>query len=237
MTRWAICAAMQFILVSAFSQTPPTIQTHTEDERRLPRVDFVKDEATLTEAITAIALETHAPIGVILGRNKTSACSTMYKFDLHEVGTKRSLETVAHEAQYTVTEENGVVLVTAPDVTPRQRMVLAHRFAEFKTDKNTTMPMISAELAGWLWSEVDHGTGWAASIMGSMDDLRISLPASMPNISAEEIANRVVTSGAGGIWIAKINPDRATGAEDDLISFYSYANPELLKSEISCGPN
>jgi hypothetical protein len=199
-------------------------------------VDFVKDEATLTEAITAIALQTRAPIGIIFGRDRTSACSTMDRFDLHEMGAKRSLETVAHEAQYTVSEENGVLLVTAPDVTPRQRMVLAHRFAEFKTDKSKTMPEISADLAGWLWSEVDHGTGWVASILGSVDDPHISLPASMPNVSAEEIANRVVTTGAGGIWIAKINPDRATGPEGDLISFYSYANPELLKKEISCGP-
>jgi hypothetical protein len=231
-----VYAAVSLALASVFCQTAPLIQAHAEDERRLPEVDFVKDEATLTEAIKAIALQTRAPIGVILGRDKTGACSSMYKFDLHEIGTKRSLETVAREAQYTVSEENGVVLVTDPDVTPRQRMVLDHRFAEFKTDKNKTMPEISADLAGWLWSEVDHGTGWVASVLGSMDDPRISLPASMPNISAEAIANRVVMMGAGGIWIAKISPDRATGPEDDLISFYSYGNPERFKSEISCGP-
>jgi len=65
-TRWMVYAAVSLALASAFCQTAPVIQAHAEDERRLPEVDFVKDEATLTEAITAIALQTRAPIGVIL---------------------------------------------------------------------------------------------------------------------------------------------------------------------------
>ena len=155
--RWSIYGALPMLLASAFCQTVAPLQARTEDERRLPRVDFVKEEATLTEAITAIGLQTRMPIGVILGRNKISACSTMYRFDLHEVGAQRSLETVAHEARYSVTQTGGVIVLTAPDVTPRQRMVLAHRFADFKGPQNTSMQMISAQLSGWLWVDVDHG--------------------------------------------------------------------------------
>ena len=57
----------------------------------------------------------------------------------------------------------------------------------------------------------------------------------MKAVTTEEIANRVVTIGAGGIWIAKINPDGANGPMDEVISFYSYSNPEILKNDISCG--
>jgi hypothetical protein len=199
-----------------------------------PQVTFTKFRATVLEAVTAVGLQTHVPIGIIFGHDKTAFCNAQSDFDLREVNVEGALLLAAQRAHYFLTQENGEFFLIAADITPRQHAVLDHRFAEFKPPQNAVPAMISAQLAGWLWVDLDHGDGYGGSTLYSVGEPRISLPASMRNVTTEEIANRVVTTGAGGLWIAKINPEKATGPQDELISFYSYGNPELFKTEITC---
>ena len=209
-------------------------QAHEQQKQKIrSHVDYI-GRVTALDAIVAVGLETQTPIGIVPGRDTISLCQSQYPFDLRGMDASTALLDIARRAQYSIIEENGVFIISAPDTTPRQLEVLDHRFAEFKPGAKQTMHMLSFQLSGWLWSEVAHGQGFAGSILDNPDAQKISLPPVLKNITTKEIANRIVTAGKGGMWISKVTPDRSTNLDDISLEFESYGDTDQLKREISC---
>jgi hypothetical protein len=201
-------------------------------EAKDTQVDLVQRNATLLETITAVGLQTHVPIGVVLGGKDDVLCKTRRSFSFKDTPPRSALEQAASLVNYSVEERNGVLLLTAPDVTAHQRQWLTHRFERFPAEART-MHLLSADLSGWLWSEVDHGGSWGTSIGDSAQAYKIDLPL-LENMTTEEIADRVVTTGPGGMWILHATPGVPHGFEDDRIDFYSWSEPIQVRSEASC---
>jgi hypothetical protein len=204
-----------------------------QSERVHSQVNYV-GRVTALDAIVAVGLQTHTPIGIVPGRDTKSLCRSQYPFDLGGMDVSAALLDIAHRAQYSLAEENGVFIITASDTTPRQLEVLGHRFKEFKPGTEQTMHMLTFQLSGWLWAEVAHGEGYGGSILDNPAAPKISLPPVLENITTQEIADRVITNGKGGMWISKINPDSAKELDDFSIEFESYGDADQLKREILC---
>jgi hypothetical protein len=71
MTR-AICAAMQFILLSAFSQPALRLSSAWPQEVFHQKRAFDAKTVTPLVAIREIGLQSHAPIGIVFGANQSA---------------------------------------------------------------------------------------------------------------------------------------------------------------------
>ena len=224
----------------AYGQSAPEGREPSEQKQISPevsRVTFITNRATALEAITVIALQTHQPIGIVLGRDQKTLCTAQFPFDLRDMKAKEALRAVGQSVSYSASEENGAVVLTAPDVTPYQRYVLAYRFDKFLPGQRPGAQYLSVQLSGWIYSEIEHGSGgWGGS---THDTVMFDLPEVMEHVSPQEIAGRVVTSGAGGLWIAKVSPERVKPSATtfrESVSFYPYADQRQLLRDISCSP-
>lgn len=224
----------------AYGQSAPEVREQPEQKQISPevsRVTFTTNRATALEAITVIALQTHQPVGIVLGRDQKRLCTAQFPFDLRDMKAKEALRAVSQSVGYSASEENGAVVLTAPDITPYQRYVLAYRFAKFLPGPQPGAQLLSAQLSALILIEIDHWKGgWGAS---THDTTTFDLPEVMENVTPREIADRVVTSGAGGLWIAKISPERvkpSAATFRESVSFYPYADQRQLLRDISCSP-
>ena len=100
---WAESCA--FRSAQALEKQPERVRSH---------VDYT-DRVNALEAIVAVGLQTKTPIGIIPGRDTTSICRSQYPFDLRDLDAASALLDIARRTQYSLTEENGVFLITAPD--------------------------------------------------------------------------------------------------------------------------
>jgi hypothetical protein len=75
------------------------------------------DEKTVTPlvAIREIGLQSHVPIGVVFGANQLALCTGRVSFALHEVTPRDALEEAVRSANYSVEEQDGIILLMAPD--------------------------------------------------------------------------------------------------------------------------
>jgi hypothetical protein len=141
---------------------------------------------------------------------------------------------MAQQLHYALNQEDGVFLLTAPDVTQHQLAVLNFRLHKFRSPRREMVQMISAQLSGALWVEMMHGGGIAGSILSSTDAPQVSLPRVLRDVTPLDVANRVVKLGSGGLYRSLIDPDHAGGPADLTIRFSSYGDPNQLKLDMSC---
>jgi hypothetical protein len=159
---------------------------------------------------------------------------------------ENALFAVAQQMHYTLTQEHGVFLLTAPDVTPHQQAVLRYRMRLFRSGKRDSMQSVGAHLSVALWIAMTSKTG--GSVAGSMyhpanasranaprtNVPRISLPPVLRDVTPQEVADQVVTLSPGGLYLSMIAPERADRPEDFRIRFYSYGDPDQLKLDMTC---
>ncbi len=98
---------------------------------------FDAKNVTPLVAIREIGLQSHAPIGIVIGPNQSALCAGRVSFALHEVTPRDALEEAVRSTNYSVEEQNGIILLMAPDINSHQRTLLTHRFKEFRTGRET----------------------------------------------------------------------------------------------------
>jgi hypothetical protein len=207
---------------------------------------FEAKTVTPLVAIREIGLQSHAPIGIVIGPNQSALCAGRVSFALHEVTPRDALEEAVRSTNYSVEEQDGIILLMAPDINGHQRTLLTHRFKEFQTGTKQTMHGISAQLTGSLWMEVDGASGYGGSILDSTTAYTINLPL-LEGVTTEQIADRIVTIPPGGMWILQGNtiPPLLPAAEGsttpsandsarDTIDFYSWSEPDQVRMDLTC---
>jgi hypothetical protein len=207
---------------------------------------FEAKTVTPLVAIREIGLQSHAPIGIVIGANQSALCTGRVSFALHEVTPRDALEEAVRSANYSVEEQDGIILLMAPDINSHQRKLLTHRFKEFRTEAKQTMHGISAQLTGSLWIEVDGASGYCASIGDSTTAHTISLPL-LEDVTTEQIADRIATIPPGGMWILQGNTippllpategsttPSANDSARDTIDFYSWSEPDQVRMDLTC---
>jgi hypothetical protein len=204
-----------------------------DDIRNKSDIDFLFKSLKPQDAITLIGLQTHIPIAIVLGADTSALCSRSDSYSLHEVTPRYALEQVAQTVGYAVEERDGVVMLMAPDVITHTRDLLTHRFEQFDAGGKTTMHGISETLTGWLWVEVDQAGGWGTSFGDSTQAYTITLPA-LSDVTTQEIADRVIKAGMGGMWILRAKAASDPDLHGDRIEFYSWSEPIQVRAEALC---
>jgi hypothetical protein len=183
-------------------------------------VTFKCDSATPLELIRAVGFQTRLPIGVALG-NDLDALSTKHPYDLDRVGARSALLKAIEGTGYSIRNENNVMVLIAPDMTPHQRDLLTHEYRDFKPGPNESMTELGVMLTMWMRAAMDPKLGFATSILGSTNDERFTL--SVPPVATtEQIANEIVGQGSKGIWILRVSRSLPSGELSDRVDIEPY---------------
>jgi hypothetical protein len=150
-------------------------QTSAGSDPQPGQVTF-RAEARALDAIVAIGLATHEPIGILPGQDTAALCKTRYQFNLTDMDARSALLTVAQQMQYSWYEEDGVQVLRAPDLTPRQRELIERRIPEFPAQEQQVTALLSANLGIALWAIEHPNQGYGGSIGYGTNDARLSLP-------------------------------------------------------------
>lgn len=192
--------------------------------------------ATPLEILGEIGLQTRVPIGIIPGTDAGALCRTKTTFVFLGEDPRKALDAMAQQLHYTLNQEDGVFLLTAPDVTPHQRDVLEHRFRVYRSGRKSIVQRISVQLSEALWSAFSKPApvSYAASIDHSVDAPKISLPPVLHNVTAQDIAGLAVKTEPRGIYLSRIHPSRMASPGDLAIQISSYGDPKQLKLDLRC---
>jgi hypothetical protein len=184
-------------------------------------VTFACRGASPLHAIESIGRQSRKPIGVLLGEDPTVLTKVKRSFSLTQVDAKSALMAAVEGTGYTVSETEAGFLLTAGDLTPRQRDVVARNLPGLFPVVDATMVDLGVQLSMLLETDLDHPTGFLASILSSTDDEKFSLDA-IPPSTVVEIANRIVALGTGGIWILTTDAVQRTDAWTDRLTIEPY---------------
>jgi hypothetical protein len=103
------------------------------------KVTFQCKEATPLELIRVTAFQTRIPIGLAMGRDRGVLEETKRSFNLQTVEARSALLDALRDTDYTIREENGLLVLMAGDMTARQWDLLTHQYSDFKSESNSTM--------------------------------------------------------------------------------------------------
>lgn len=228
--RWLQCVIVLLIWPGVHGQKPSA----TAAPPPIPAVVNLTQNTTVLAAIGEIGLQTRVPIGIIPGRDLAALCQAKHAFVLMNLSPESALSAMARQVHYELNQDQGVFMLTAPDVTPHQQQVMNFRLREFRSRRRETVPMIGARLSAALWSAMMHGTTYSGAIPHSVDAPRISLPRVLKNVTPLDVADRVVQLGPGGLYLSMIAPDRIESPADLKIQFSSYGDPAQFKLDMTC---
>ena len=201
-----------------------------------PLVNLSTHATSALATVAQIGLQTRSPVGIIPGRDLNTLCRLQYTFVLLGQSPEDALLAVAQQMHYALSQDHGVFLLTAPDVTPHQQAVLRYRMRLFRSGKRDVAQSIGTRLSVALWIAMNSKAvgGAGGSIHHSVDAPQISLPPVLRDVTPLEVADRVVTLSPGGLYLSMIAPERADRPEDFRIQFYSYGDPDQLKLDMAC---
>jgi hypothetical protein len=256
--RLVLATLCVFVTVAARHPTPQAAAPPVPPAPA-PALVNLSERATALAALGEIGLQTRVPIGIIPGADAGALCRTKTTFVFLGEDPRSALDAMAQQLHYTLNQEDGVYLLSAPDVTQHQLDVLDHRFGVYRTGRKLTVQTISMRLSEALWAALvkpaksaSYGHGGAVShsvarhsVAGhsvaahsvgaySVDATKISLPPVLHDVTTEEIAGLVVKSGPGGMYLSRIQPSRMASAEDLKIQISSYGDEKQLKLDMSC---
>ena len=188
--------------------------------------------STSLQAIIGIAATDKVPMGIILGVKQT-LCEPQRKFNFAGMSTLQALQKALEGTSYTVTLEQGVYEVKAPDLTQREQEVLTFQFPKFGSTP-TSMSGLGAWLTGYVLSVIEGGGGFAVDTLGSAND-EISRIPEMKDLSAPQIANEIVKLGSKGIWVMRATRcDSGPKPGSTLFEFYSYHDALPGLGKLTC---
>ena len=248
--RMVLAALCVFAALAARHPTPQTTAPPVAPAPA-PALVNLSERATALATLGEIGLQTRVPIGIIPGADAGALCRTKTTFVFLGEDPRSALDAMAQQLHYTLNQEEGVYVLSAPDVTQHQRDVLDHRFRVYRTGRKSTVQMISMRLSEVLWAALvkpakPASYGHGGSISHSVDAHSVDahsvdgrsdatlFPPVLHNVTTEEIAGLVVKSGPGGIYLSRIHPSRMASAEDLKIQISSYGDENQLKLDMSC---
>lgn len=197
--------------------------------------EFIAAKRTPLEALVAIALQTHAPMGIVFGKNQNALCENPRAFDIRNELPAEALTKIADLGGYSVTKRNNTLLVVPPDLYLWQVEVLEYRYDSFPAESGMTMAGLGARLYGSMCMSMGRVSGFAASTLHSATSQTFNTVA-MSRASTEEIANSIVNLGDKGLWVLKSKVPEPKGVLDEELRIYSYRDDAHALSQLSCDP-
>ncbi len=244
-SMWRVAAALVLAGCGVISLNAQTSQTRgcLAREEYAPvlvsnpgsKVTFRCDRASPLDLIRSVGRQSRRPIGVVLGRDPSRLSRPSHSYDVENVDARVALRKAIEGTGYTLKEENHVLVLTAGDLSPRQKDLLFHRYADFVPGKNQTMFELGFFLSISMRQAVDPKPGYAANILSSLNDERFTLEATFP-ATTEGIANRIVSLGSKGMWIFRVDPTAPPANWTDEVSvepYQHYSNRPIVQRRTS----
>jgi hypothetical protein len=173
-------------------------------------VTFECNACSATELVESAGRQTRLPIGLVLRSREESAFDAKRSFHLVGVEAKSALLAATQVIGYGLIQKENVLLIVPNDLDREEQKLLEVPVVNFKTVPNSTMLELGLALNMWMQAAIDPQPGYNLSHAGSMNDERFTF-ANVPSATTEEIANRIVQLGSGGMWILRMNAAKATG--------------------------
>lgn len=175
-------------------------------------------------------------MGLTLGL-KPALCARERNHDFTGLTTHQALESLVVQTSYKLTLVDGVYSITANDLSPMEAELQTHRFETFGSDTGT-MSYFGALITGFIRQEVEGAGGFAVNVLGNPDDENISIPV-YRNLTAPQIANRIVKQRSQGIWVMQTSQDDTKAAPAPIparatVTMYSYHDLQGRLPEIKC---
>jgi len=202
-----------------------------EQMKPINLVTFVSSDASPLDAVIATALQTHAPVGIALGERQKILCESKHHFEIKGETQRDSLVDALRGTGYSLREEQGVLVVVPPDLTPFQQELLSHHFDAFSA-AGRTMAGLGAQLTGSLWLEAGLAEGVGGSTLFSLSAKKYTL--TTPASSTEEIANMIVSLKPKGVWVFKMVHASGSVKPMPVIQIWSYVDDQESIQKISC---
>jgi hypothetical protein len=218
------------ILCSTFSQVP---EAHPSGAETGVQVSFTSKQAFALDALTAIILQAHVPIGIEFGDSENRLCGEMRAYSITNENPAEAIDKVLANTGYSIRRKDGVSLLVSPDLSGREQSLLNHIYASFPADSGSTMFGLGVQLTGWMQIEAEHAHSFAAATSRSTTSEKISI-GTLTSVSTEQIANRIVLHGQKGVWMFR---PLTTGPEDQIdyrVMILSYADNTNEIRQISC---
>lgn len=176
-------------------QILPEAAPSSADQAR--KITYSSTQSNPLSSLIAIASAHQIPLGLILGQ-KPLLCAAPRSVNVHDADALIVLAEVVKGTGYTISLENGVYIVTAPDVSERQKVILSHRFSSFTT--SSRMDATAQYLNGMIAEAVDGAKGFVLNIISTPGEKTVTT-GTMENTTSKEVANRVAVQGNNGVWI------------------------------------
>ncbi len=180
----------------------------------------------------ALARRDRIPAGVIVGRESYCALVPNLAQSFATGTVKEAFAEIAKATGGSVTTDGKVLVLRVGTPPKRLSKALSFKFPRFpKVDG--TLPDLGALLDGWMLSTLPENNGFGSSIGISPGEETLHLPEST-NVSVQEVADKMVSLGSKGIWIAMdTNDDSSDSARTMSIDLYSYANTQVT-TQMEC---
>jgi hypothetical protein len=156
-----------------------------------------------------------------MGEDPAALSKSSRSFDLVNVDARFALQQAIQDTGYSLQEENHVLVLTAGDLTARQRSLLGHRYAGLRREANQTMIGLGMKLTMWMRAAIDPARGFGSSVSTSTNEEKFTFEAA-PAATTEEIANAIVSLGSKGMWIFKAEAYPPAGASTDQVLIEPY---------------
>ncbi|MGH9440209.1 MAG: hypothetical protein ACRD22_20655, partial [Terriglobia bacterium] len=77
------------------------------------KVTYLSRGNTAMNAVSAIALQSHAPVGIVIGEQQNRLCEAPVNIDIRDMPARNALAEVGAASGYSLRDANGVLLLEA----------------------------------------------------------------------------------------------------------------------------
>ena len=150
-------APVGFLLVACLAAHGQDVKTEGKPQSESRNA---QNGTSVMQAIGAVGVRSHQPIGLVLGRDYGRLCRLAVDFDSEGLAAPEALQKIAEFSGYTLQQDGAAVVLIAPDVEVWQPEILRHQFSHFGVSGHAQMTVLAANLTGWMWTEVGHAPGY-----------------------------------------------------------------------------
>jgi hypothetical protein len=194
-------------------------------------VVYIFSGATPLEVILKIATEQKVALGIVFGP-QSILCSNQHPINVRASSLEQALSEAVSTTGYSLTRENGVFALTAPDTTAEEARMLDYRFDRFSAT-DSTIGHAGSLLAGYIATSMQGAHGFAIDTLFNPSWARFNI--NLENSTTREIANFIVSRKGQGVWsfYPLTNTPAGNGSESP-IRIFGYNENTIAIHNLPC---
>ena len=190
---------------------------------------------TALQSLLRLGIETKVAFGII--RTDDRLCKNTVDVTISDEPVLNTADRVLKGTEgYRAVVRDGIIIIEPQVVPPNSAQILNLLIDRYIAPPGSTMQ----ELGVYLWRSVyavfHPAEGTMTEIVSGTNPVYIP-PFEMRNATVEQILNRMVKEGGGGVWVLPPIPDDYRGKRDLKVADVSSYTDDVAKiRKISCAP-